>query len=299
MTDAQQIRLLEGQLADSENSADVIHTIDILNDLAWALSDTDMSRAYALSETAYALANSPADGAPPYEAGMAYSLRTLGYLNQRLGNYPLGLSQLLKAREIFEALQLDEGLADVLDGTAGIYAQIGDYPEALTLMYAQLDAAQRIGDRRRVTNAYNNLANIYLESKEYERAIETFYRNLQIAEEIGYGRIVSLSYLNLAETYLAALLALLALAACGGQATPTPAPAPTPTAIPTLAAPTAAPTEAPTATPTAAHARIACGVDRLAEIARPLHRAFEKSRHHQRDAVHALRVMVRPPVWAT
>ncbi len=51
---------------------------------------------------------------------------------------------------------------------------------------------------------------------------------------------------------LAALLALLALAACGGQATPTPAPAPTPTAVPTLAAPTAAPTEAPTATPTAA-----------------------------------------------
>ena len=51
---------------------------------------------------------------------------------------------------------------------------------------------------------------------------------------------------------LAALLALLALAACGGQATPTPAPAPAPTAIPTLAAPTAAPTEAPTAMPTAA-----------------------------------------------
>ena len=51
---------------------------------------------------------------------------------------------------------------------------------------------------------------------------------------------------------LAALLALLALAACGGQATPTPAPATTPTAIPTLAAPTAAPTEAPTATPMAA-----------------------------------------------
>ena len=45
--------------------------VGILNDLAWALSDTDMQRAYALSETAYALADSPHDGAPPYQAGIA------------------------------------------------------------------------------------------------------------------------------------------------------------------------------------------------------------------------------------
>ena len=39
---------------------------------------------------------------------MAYSLRTQGYVNVRLGNYPLGFTQLLKARGIFEALQIDE-----------------------------------------------------------------------------------------------------------------------------------------------------------------------------------------------
>ena len=85
MTDAQSIRQLERQLVeyDSRSPADA-YMIDILNDLAWALRDTDLQRAYALSETAYTLASSPDDGAPPYEVGMAYSLRTQGYVNQRL-----------------------------------------------------------------------------------------------------------------------------------------------------------------------------------------------------------------------
>lgn len=206
MAEPEQIRQLERQLAecDSRSPADAFEKIDILNDLAWALSDTDMQRAYALSETASTLASSPRDGAPPYPAGMAYSLRTQGYINQRLGDYPLGMTQLLKAQGIFESLQIDDGLADVFDGIAGIYFQIGSFPEALDHMYKQLDVAQRIGDQRRVANAYNNLANIYFESGDYDRAIETLHHNLRIAGEIDYGRVVCLSWLNLAETYLLA-----------------------------------------------------------------------------------------------
>ena len=181
MTDSQTIRELERRLADSEGSADVVQKITILNDLAWALSDTEMQRAYALSETAYTLASSPHDGASPDQAGMAYSLRTQGYINQRLGDYPLGMTQLLKAQGLFESLGIEDGLADVFDGLAGIYAQIGDFPEALNYMYKQLDVAQRIGDQRRAANAYNNLGNIYFESADYNRAIETFQHNLQIS----------------------------------------------------------------------------------------------------------------------
>ena len=133
MTDSQTIRELERRLADSEGSADVLRQIAILNDLAWALSDTEMQRAYALSETAYALASSPHDGAPPDQAGMAYSLRTQGYINQRLGDYPHGMSQLLKAQGIFESLRIEDGLADVFDGMAGIYSQIGDFRRSAQL----------------------------------------------------------------------------------------------------------------------------------------------------------------------
>lgn len=204
MTEAQQIHQLERRLAewDSLPDADVGGKIAILNDLAWALSDTEMQRAQALSETAYALANAADNGAPLDRAGMAYSLRTQGYINQRLGDYPLGISQLLKAQGIFESLDIADGLADVFDGLCGIYGQIGDFPEALGYAYRQLDVARRIGDQRRVANAGNNLASIYSESGDYERAIETGHRNLQMAREINFGRVVCLSLLNLAQTYL-------------------------------------------------------------------------------------------------
>jgi signal transduction histidine kinase len=206
MTDTQEIYQLENQLAAWENTpgGDIIAKIDILNDLAWVLCDIDLKRAQSLSETAYALAGATDDGAASYQTGIAYSLRTLGYLNQRVGDYPLGLTQLFKAQEIFESLKIDDALPDVLDGIAGIYFQISDFPEALTYIYRQLEAAQRLGDQRLIANANNNLANIYFETGDYNRAIETLRHNLQIATEIDYKRIESLSYLNLAETYLLA-----------------------------------------------------------------------------------------------
>lgn len=204
-TDTQKIRQLERQLADCDNvsNADIQKKIDLLNDLAWALSDTDMQRAQSLSQTAHTLATSTGNGSASYPLGVAYSLRTQGYLNLRLGNYPLGLSQLLKAQEIFESLNHSQGLPDVFDHIAGIYFQIGDFPEALSYMYKQLEAAQRLGDKRLIANAYNNLANIYLETGDYHRASETLRQNLQLANEISFARIECLSYLNLAETYLA------------------------------------------------------------------------------------------------
>jgi hypothetical protein len=67
MTAAPTLDQLEQQLADSEASADVYQKIESLNRLAWALSDTDLHRAYALGEAASALASSPADGAPSSE----------------------------------------------------------------------------------------------------------------------------------------------------------------------------------------------------------------------------------------
>jgi signal transduction histidine kinase len=201
--DSSELSGLEHQFdtLDAGQDADPHGLMDRLNDLAWQLSDVDPKRAFALGEAAYALALSPLDGAPSYQAGMAYSLRTLGYLNQRLGNHPLGLSQLLKALEISEAQPVDDALPDVLDGIAGIYFQIGDHPTSLDYMHRQLAAAQRIDDKRRIANALNNLGNIYWEMDDFPRAQETFHSNLQLANAIDFDRIRTLSLLNLAETY--------------------------------------------------------------------------------------------------
>ncbi len=203
MTAGTPIDQLEQQLAESQANGDVARQIASLNALAWALSDIDLQRAYALGEAAYALASAPANGAPPDQLALAYSLRTQGYINQRLGEYPRGLAQLLQAQDIFEPRQVFDGLADVLDGIAGIYYQIGDFPEALRLILQQLAAAQRSGDQRRSANAYNNLAVVYQEMGEAGRGFETHQHNLQLAVEIDYPRMEFLACVNLAEYYLA------------------------------------------------------------------------------------------------
>jgi signal transduction histidine kinase/tetratricopeptide (TPR) repeat protein len=202
MTDVLRIQLLEEQLAvlERDSNAHVNKKIDLLNDLAWELSDTDSARAQELSQIAHDLAT--ANPAGLYDLGIAYSYRTQGYLNQRNGRYPEGLTQLLQAQTIFERHQHTEGLPDIFDSIAGIYYQMGDFAEALEVMLRQLQAAQKIGDKNRIANAYNNLANIYFNTGEYDKAVETLHKNLQIASETGYTRIKALSYHNLAETYL-------------------------------------------------------------------------------------------------
>jgi hypothetical protein len=91
MTAIPTIDQLEQQFAASEASDDVPLQIASLN----------------------ALASAPPHGLPLDQSGMGYSLRTPGYVNRRLGDYALGLTQLLKAQDILESLQLFDGLADV------------------------------------------------------------------------------------------------------------------------------------------------------------------------------------------
>ena len=204
MTVSQKIHQLERQLADHDSvpDADVRIKIDILNELAWALRDIDIQRAESLSETAQSLAESPNDGAEPHRLGVAYSLRTLGYLNFRLGNYPLSFSQSLEAQQIFESLEHLDGLPEVFENIASVYTHIGNTPEASEYFHRQLDVVQRLDDKERVANASNNLASLYHDMGEIERAIETYRSNLEIAIEIDHKRLQFMCFYNLAACYI-------------------------------------------------------------------------------------------------
>ncbi len=73
MIDLQLIHHLERTLADLNQrpDADIHQQIAALNDLSWALSDTDAARACALAECALTLATALPDGNASYRAGMA------------------------------------------------------------------------------------------------------------------------------------------------------------------------------------------------------------------------------------
>ncbi len=212
---------LERALAEAGGTADtdLIRRIDLLNALAWELSDSDAGRAMAFAETAYALSDAQVEHGEPYRRGVAYSLRTLGYLDMRSGAYPRGMERLLRAQTLFESLRADggpahdDGLCDVFDGIAGIYGQMGDFPEALDCSYKMLALAEARGDLRRVVNARNNLAVIFSHTGDLELGIEYQQQNIRDAVAIGYQRIEAIAYLNLADHYIALGAFIPALAA--------------------------------------------------------------------------------------
>jgi signal transduction histidine kinase/ActR/RegA family two-component response regulator len=210
MTQILTITDLERALGEAGGTSDeaTIKHVDLLNALAWELSDSDAGRAGALAEMAYALTENLPESAHPYRRGMAYSLRTLGYLDMRFGAYPRGMNRLLQAQTLFEALREagsppgDVGLVDVFDGIASIYGQMGDFAECLTYSYKMLACAEHSGDRRRIANARNNLAFVYGNTGEYVRAIAILEQNVREATASGYQRIEVLSHINLADLYL-------------------------------------------------------------------------------------------------
>ncbi|MCA9952627.1 MAG: hypothetical protein KDE48_23420, partial [Anaerolineales bacterium] len=204
MTNNEKIRQIEHQLAELEDAPEtrIREKIDLLNKLAWLLRDNDAKRSFALCNAAYSLSDGSDGSDQMYQAGIAYSLRTQGFLNMRAADYAEGLTQLHEAQEIFESLSLYDGLADVFFAINGIYFYLGDYPQALEMVYKQMEAAQHIGDRHRIADANNNLAYIYLAVGEQEQGMDLLKRNLPLAQEIKDERIECAIYIKLLQGYL-------------------------------------------------------------------------------------------------
>ena len=204
MTNNEKIRQIEHQLAELEDAPEtrIREKIDLLNKLAWLLRDNDAKRSLTLCNAAYSLSDGSDGSDQMYQAGIAYSLRTQGFLNMRAADYAEGLTQLHEAQEIFESLRLYDGLADVFFAINGIYFYLGDYPQALEMVYKQMEAAQHIGDRHRIEDANNNLAYIYLAVGEQEQGMDLLKRNLPLAQEIKDERIECAIYIKLLQGYL-------------------------------------------------------------------------------------------------
>lgn len=195
---------LEQRVADArgDDPDSVRRRVDALNALAWALCDTDLERARALAVTAAELSVPPHCGDTDYATGIALSLRTQGYLDQRSGDHALGLTRLYEAQPLCVALGHQDALADVYDGISGTFLQMGDFENALQSIQQHLEVARAIGDAARAANANNNLGALYFEAGDYTGARDVFERNLQYALASGDERIAFLSHANLSETRL-------------------------------------------------------------------------------------------------
>jgi signal transduction histidine kinase len=176
------IKELEAQLAAV---AGVRRKIDVLNALAYELSDIDPERMRRLSEEAYSLATSGKFRSQPYPKGLAESQLNLGRYHLLQSNYDLALSHFIECLSYFEELGQLEQLVQALNGIGATYLELGDYANALEYMLGALDIADDIENRHLQAVLLNNLGSLFLELNTPAEALSYLSRCLQTARDIG------------------------------------------------------------------------------------------------------------------
>lgn len=187
------IKEIEARLAEAP---DLQTRIDLLNDLAWELRDTDPERSHNLSETVYQLATSGPFGEQVYRHGVIRSLRGLAHSNRRAGNLAQSLSQSMQALTYLESAALPDVEADILRNIAIILGSLGNHAEGLEYGFKALNLAQSIGDREREASILGSIGVIYVHSNNIDESLRTFRQALLLDRELGQKRDEALTLNN-------------------------------------------------------------------------------------------------------
>lgn len=191
------------ELEDKLNDVTDLRTkIDLLNDLAWELRDTDPTRSRSLSETAYELATSGEFSEQPYPQGAAASLRSLSHANRRGSNLNLALSQSFQALTFLERETPSVVKADVLQGIGISFSNLGNHAEGLEHCSKALQLVQTLGDREREASVLGAIAAIYTRTGDHEESLRTFEEVLRLNRELGQKTVEAATLNNRALPYL-------------------------------------------------------------------------------------------------
>lgn len=164
-------------VADKPRTKTPLTTLNIaqLNEEAWRLKRHDEQRAIQLAQEAYNLAVEQDD-----VLGQAHSLRTLSFINERLGKYGDSLSQGINAVTLLQSVNDTVSLPDVLITIGASYMRLGEYAEALSYLNQAQNHSHQQKNLRQEAKSHNALGNIYFVLKEYENAFEAYQKAADI-----------------------------------------------------------------------------------------------------------------------
>ncbi|HEU5432608.1 MAG TPA: tetratricopeptide repeat protein, partial [Thermomicrobiales bacterium] len=121
--------------------------------------------------------------APP--ALQAAARDGLGHLAIELGDYPAARLAFDEARQLFERLDDQKGLADALSGLGVVAVNVQAYDEAAGLHRRALAIRHEIGDRRGEAHSLRNLGVVARERGNFAEATTLQQRSLAIWRELG------------------------------------------------------------------------------------------------------------------
>lgn len=169
--------------------ADTFH-VDLLNELAFALRNTDVARAAATAKQARELAEQIGDA-----KGMARAAGYQGLMAYRQGRYDFAILYHLQSLKVADSIGASQLVAFRYNDLANVYLDKGDLERALLYNSLSLAIKEKIQDKEGMAASYRNLGMIHLRQNHSDSA--QYYLNIseQLAREIGDNRILGYVYM--------------------------------------------------------------------------------------------------------
>lgn len=143
----------------------------------------DNTSALALYEQQVALAEQVQD-----DEMLADGLFNRGHLRGVRGEYALGLTDLKRARSLFERLQMPPNTLTVENAIAILYNRLGDHAQARSYYEAALKAQTAAGMRREQAVTHYNLGRSLESLRDWDAAQHAFDAVLRLSRELDYTR---------------------------------------------------------------------------------------------------------------
>lgn len=206
--------------------------IDILNEIAWELTDDDPGQARHLLDSTFRTARKikyltgqgnslnyrgvleskvgQIDSAIFYfkaaipireelgdRSGVANLYNNIGNAFNELGQYENALENYHRSLRIREELKDSERIYRLYYNIGDLYERMGNYPEAQDYLLRYLENMEPFGVTDGVANAYNVLGNIQFEINRFEDARTSYLKSMAMHQELGNSREVSTILNNL------------------------------------------------------------------------------------------------------
>jgi two-component system NtrC family sensor kinase len=152
--------------------------VNILNELSRSLWYYQLNKATAYNLQAMSLADSIA-----YQPGIAEANRCRGVILS-FKNDSSGMPYLIKALNIFKALDNKKGIAATLNNQGSAYLKQGQFSKALDVLFQALKLFSELGDKEAVGASTNQVGNVYALLRDYAAALDYYSKALAIRRQI-------------------------------------------------------------------------------------------------------------------
>ena len=180
-----------------ENENDTAY-INSLIKQGWAVWQTEPEKTISLSTRAKELSEKN-----NFLPGVAYAHKNIGIANYKKGNYVETLNNWNESLKVFEQLNDQTGISNMLSNIAAVYGEQGNEEKGLEYSLRSLAIAEKLGNKLRIYSALNAIGSIYYQKTATKaKALEYLIPALPLCVELGDSSALGTISENIGEIYM-------------------------------------------------------------------------------------------------